>query len=101
MEQVFAKFPLANHGFQIAVSGGEDAAITGNRFGATDALKGLLLEHTQQFYLRIWRQVSDFVEKERAFVRLLETTDAPLICAGECARFIGGHTRCFHTSVFF
>ena len=88
MEEVFAELALTNHRFQIAVGGGDDAHIHGNHLRPADPLEGLLLEHAQEFHLRVGRQVADFVEEERALVRLLEAADAPLVSAGERAAFV-------------
>src|SRR5258707_11465945 len=83
VEEVFAKRPFANHRFQIAVRGGDDAHIHRNSLPAANALESLLLEHAQEFYLRAGRQVADFVEEERTLVGLLEAANAPLVRAGE------------------
>ena len=88
MEKVFAEFTPANHFFQIAVRRGEDAHVHENCLGPADTLKGLLLEHAQQFHLGARREVADLVEEECALVRLLKTTDAPLVGAGERAAFV-------------
>ena len=79
MEEVLAKLPFANHCFQIAVRGRDNAHIHGNGLRPAYALEGLLLEHAQQFHLRVGRQVADFVKEESALVRLLEAADAPLV----------------------
>ena len=47
-----------------------------------------MLEHAQEFDLRVGRQVADLVEEERALVRLLEAADAPLVGARERAAFV-------------
>jgi len=96
MKEVFAELPLANHRFQIAVCRGDDAHIHRNRFRPADPLEGLLLENAQEFYLRVGRQVADFVEEERALVGLLEAADAPLLSPRERAAF-GGRTVRFPT----
>ena len=68
--------------------GGDDAHVHGKRLGAADALEGLLLEDAQELHLRAGREVADLVEEERAFVRLLEAADAPLLRAGERTAFV-------------
>src|ERR1017187_5076578 len=88
MEEVIAELPRSNHRFQITVGGGDDAYIHGNRLRPADPLEGLLLEHAQQFPLRDGRQIADFVEEERALVRLLEAPDAPLVCTRKRAAFV-------------
>jgi hypothetical protein len=45
LEEILANFPFANHGFQIAVRGSDDAHIHGNRLRPANALESLLLEH--------------------------------------------------------
>ncbi len=47
-----------------------------------------MLEHAQEFHLRVGRQVANFVEKERALVRLLKAADAALVGASERAAFV-------------
>src|SRR5207249_12118263 len=64
------------------------AHIHRNRLRSADTLKGLLLEDAQEFHLRVGRQVADFIEEERALVRLLEAPDAPLVRASERAAFV-------------
>jgi len=88
MEKVLAEFPLTKHGFQVAVGGGQDAHVHRDGLGPTYPLKGLLLEHAQEFHLRAGWQVADFVEEKRALVGLLEAADAPLVSAGEGPAFM-------------
>ena len=88
MKQIFAELALANHRFEVAVRGRDDAHVHGNGFAAADALEGLLLEDAQQFDLRVRRQVADFVEEQSALVRLLEASDATLVRPGERAPFV-------------
>src|SRR6185503_446452 len=83
MEEVFTKLSFANQRLEVAVRGRDYAHIHGNGFRSTDALEGLLLEHPQKLYLGVGRKVADFVEKQRAFVRLFESTDPPLLGTGE------------------
>src|SRR5262245_999343 len=41
MKKIFAKLPIPNHRFQIAMSGGQDTHVDANRFRAADALEAL------------------------------------------------------------
>src|SRR5881628_3321334 len=88
MEEVIAEPALTNHRFQVTMSRGDDADIDGNRFRSANTLKGLLLEHAQEFHLRVGRQVADFIEEERAFVGLLKAADAPLVRTREGTAFV-------------
>jgi len=88
MKEIFAETSFTNHRFQIAVRGSDDAHIHGNRLRPPDPLESLLLKHAQEFDLSVGRQVADFIEEERAFVRLLEAANAPLVSACECAAFV-------------
>ena len=70
------------------MGGGDDVHVHGNRLRPTYPPKSLLLEHAQEFHLRVGRQIADLVEEERALVRLLEATDAPQVSARERAAFM-------------
>src|SRR5580704_10946332 len=53
-----------------------------------DAFDFTLLKHPQQCDLDLWRQVTDFIQKNRPAVGRLETSEASLGCAGESALFV-------------
>ena len=48
----------------------------------------MLLEHAQDLGLRVGAHVADFVEEQRAAVRLLEAADALFVGAGERALLV-------------
>src|SRR5690242_19363378 len=56
--------------------------------GAADALEFALLQEPQQFGLQSNRDLADLVEQNRAAVRQLEATFAPLRRPGEGALFV-------------
>ena len=53
----------------------------------------MLLQHAQDLGLRVRAHVADFVEEERAAVRLLEAADALLVGAGERALLVAEQLR--------
>src|SRR5579875_2732974 len=72
--KIFAETALAHRLLQVEVGGRNDAHIDLNGLRAANALQLLFLEHAQQLGLRFKRQVADFVEKDRAAVRLLKAS---------------------------
>ncbi len=66
---------------EIAAGRGDDAHIDMHAWRAADALEVLVDEHAQDLALRLARHVGDFVEIERAAMRLLERADL-----ARCAR---------------
>ena len=63
---------------QVSIRGGNHADIGANELVATHALKLPLLQHTQQCNLGFRREITDFVEEDRAAFRKFEPADAPL-----------------------
>ena len=72
VEQIFAERALGHHLLQIAVGGGNDAHVDLGRVRVADALELALLQHAQQLHLHARAHRPDFVEEQRALVRLLE-----------------------------
>src|SRR5208282_333882 len=66
--KVFAKGAVFERGAQVAVGGGDQADVDLDGARSTQALEFALLQHAEKFDLDGGRHVSDFVEKERAFV---------------------------------
>ena len=58
------------------------------RNARTNALKALLLQDTEKFRLQIWRNLADFIEKQRAAVCKFKSSLAKTIRAGECALLV-------------
>jgi hypothetical protein len=71
--------------FEISIGGSDDADINLDGLAAADSLELPFLQHTQKLHLGIDGQLRDFVEKNRAAVRQLESSNAPLGRAGEGA----------------
>src|SRR5581483_12269343 len=65
-------------GQQVAVGGGNDADV--HRAGAliAEALKLTFLQHAQQFALQIQRNLTNFIEKQRAVAGEFKASDAIL-----------------------
>ena len=77
--EVFAEFAGGDLGFDVAAGRGDDAHVDLNLVGAADALEGLLDQDPQDLVLGLARHVGDFVDEQRAAVRLFERADlAPL-----------------------
>src|SRR5262245_45628885 len=91
--EVAAEPSGANVFRQIAISGCDDPDVNVNRIAAAEPLEFALLQHAQQHYLQLRRQLSDLVQKERAAVRLLEAPLAPLDRAGERAALVAEEFR--------
>ncbi len=86
--KVFTKLFFADGALQVAMRGGDDAHIHGDRFLAAEALQAFFLKHAHEFHLRAGRHVANLVEENRAAVRLLEAADAPQFRAGERAALV-------------
>ena len=77
MKQVLAEHPFPHTLFQILMRCRNDAHPRLHRLMATDAEELPVAQHAQQPRLQLQRHVTDFVQKQRAPFRLLETP-APL-----------------------
>jgi hypothetical protein len=88
VEEIFPEAMVGDLLHQVPIGGGDQPYIDVDRPGASDALEFMLLQHPQQFDLRIQGQISDFVEKERALVSQLEASYATDHRAGERATFV-------------
>ena len=72
VEEILAKRSVGDHPREIRVRGGDDADVDLDRVRVADALELALLQHAQQLRLQRRAHRPDFVEEERALVRLLE-----------------------------
>ncbi len=88
VEQVFAELAAADEGAQVAMGGGDDAGIGANRLAAADGGEFAFLQHAQQAGLGLGRHVADFIQEERAAIRLFEAADMAVGGAGEGAAFV-------------
>src|SRR5207245_1334508 len=86
--EVFAKMPFFNSLLEVAVGGSDNPDIHPNILLAPDALKAAFLQNPHQFDLGAQRHIPDFIEKDRAVVGLLETSDAACLGACEGAAFV-------------
>src|SRR2546425_8798655 len=69
----------------MAVRCGDNTHVHGNVLAAAETLDAAFLKHAQQLGLGVGVEVPDFVQKKRAALRLLETTNAPNMRTGERA----------------
>ena len=75
MKQIFAEGTFGNCRQQIACARGNHAHVDMNACRAADASEVLVDENTQDFRLRFLRHVGDFVNVERAAMRLFQCAD--------------------------
>ena len=75
--EVLAKRSLPHLLLQIAVRGDDDAYVDRERPVAADALDFAFFEDAQKLGLHGERHVANFVQKQRAAMRLLEFSDVP------------------------
>src|ERR1700758_2664502 len=83
-----AKLTFGDHFFQIAMGSGDDSDVDLHRSRASQALKFPLLQNAQQFWLQVERDVSNFIEKQRASIGQLEPADLLRDRAGESASLV-------------
>src|SRR5438093_7839561 len=81
--EVVAEVAVGDHVRQVAVRGRHQAHVYPDRPRASQALKLLLLQGTEQFRLQLRRDIANFVEEQRPLVRQLEAADLLAHCAGE------------------
>ena len=91
--QVLAE-PAGRHlGAQVAVRGGDDPDVDGDRAIGPQPADGPLLHHAQELHLRGQRELADLVEKERAAGRGLEVSGAGAVRARERAPLVAEEQR--------
>ena len=72
MKKVLTKLALAHQSFQVPVGCDENAHVHRNRFVSADAFHFAFLKHPQKLGLHRQRHIADFVQEDRAVLRLLE-----------------------------
>jgi hypothetical protein len=87
-EQVLSKPPGGHLLGKLAVGCGDYARWNGNRSRGAKPNDLSLLKDAQQLCLRRQRELTDFVEKERAFPRGFESAFACDVCTGERAPLV-------------
>src|SRR5262249_20754843 len=83
--EVLTESTLTHHAFKICACRGDNSDIDLDSTAAADALELPFLKDAKKFNLKIQRHRSDFVQKDRASVRLLEPPNASLNSAGKRA----------------
>ena len=82
--ELFLLDPLS----QFSVGGRDQANVVGDRPVSAKALDFALLERAQDLRLEIERQLADFIEKERTFMRQFQAADFARNGSGEGAFFV-------------
>ena len=85
VEQIFAQLAVLDGFVRLAIGGGDEAAVGLVAGLAADRADFLVLQHAQQFALRVDRHFGDFVQQQRAAFGLAEQTFAVGVRAGEGA----------------
>src|SRR5262249_9676256 len=86
--QVFSELAGRHHRRKIPVGRRDEPDVDAERPSAAEAFELVLLQHAQNLCLRARAPVADFVEEQRASVRLFEAADALLVGAGERALLV-------------
>src|SRR5262249_26515322 len=92
-EESLAGRALRDHLREIRMRGGDDAHVDLDRVGVADALELALLQHAEQLGLQRRAHRADFVEQQRALVRLLEASLAGADGARERATDVAEELR--------
>src|SRR5215469_7287244 len=83
--QILPELPFARTLGKIAIGRGDDPHIDFDRAFRTDRVDIAMLQGSEQLYLHVEAQLADFVEKERAAVRLLKFSQMLFGRSGERA----------------
>ena len=88
VEEILAERAVGDHPREVGMRRGDDAHVDLDRVRVADALELALLQHAQQLRLQRRAHRPDFVEEQRALVRLLEASLARADRAGEGAAHV-------------
>jgi hypothetical protein len=88
VQQILAEMTRLHAAFQVLMGGRNDPYIHLHRCLAAHPVELALGEHAQQPRLQRRGHVADFIEEQRAAVRLFEAAAPQRIGAGECAFFV-------------
>src|SRR3989442_14979139 len=77
-QRSWRKVPAATAAGRSRVRRGQHAHIHGNRLVAPDALEFALLQHAQERYLRLGREVADLVQEDGAAMGRFKAPQPPL-----------------------
>ena len=86
--EIFAETAGRHFVAQHAVGRGDDAHVERHGLTAAEAFDFALLQHAQQFGLQRQRHLGDFVQQQRAALRLLEFAGVRVGRAGEGAALV-------------
>ncbi len=70
--EITAEFTISYHPCQVAVGSGYEPNIHMVSLAAAQAFEFLLLQYAQKFWLKRWRNIADFVQKESTLIGQLE-----------------------------
>src|SRR3990167_483272 len=88
IEEVLPELSVCDLVFELFIRRGYDPDIHAYSLGAAEDSYSLIFEHPQQLYLKMERQVPDFIQENGAAVRFLEQSALIPHCARERALFI-------------
>jgi hypothetical protein len=86
--KIAPKFVTLNQLGEIAMGGRHEPDVDAMRAAASESLKLLFLQHTQEFRLEGKRQITNFIEEESAGVRHFEASYFLRNGSGECALLV-------------
>src|SRR4029078_994950 len=86
--KIFAEPAFADEFTQVAVGGGDDAAIHGDFLGFGNRQRGMTFENSQKLGLAVEGHLADLVEEQGAGVGLSKEAGVVGLCAGEGAFFV-------------
>ena len=85
IEQILAERSLLDHLADITAGGGENAHIDLVVLVTADGREGQRLQNAKELGLQTQLEIADLVDEERSAIGLLESSDAAVGGAGECA----------------
>src|SRR5712671_7554101 len=103
--QILPEFTVTDHLPQVLIGRRDDTNIDARGTGAAYGLELALLEHTEQFRLKLHWHVSDFIKKQCASVRQRKPADMRIDSSGKGSAFVpekltfekaGRHRRTVH-----
>src|ERR1700722_19708949 len=88
VQEILAKVAGLDAQLEILMSRGDDANVDLHRGLSADTVELAFGQHTQQACLQRRRHIADFVEEQRAAIRLFESSPTQCIGTGEGAFFV-------------
>src|SRR4051794_38832242 len=88
-KQVVPEFSLGHELLQVLVRRGKEPDVSAQGLVPADALeRALFADDSQQFHLRARIDLADFIEENRAAIRLFEAPDPPFVRTGKRAALV-------------